>query len=172
MRFSHFSAICIAFVGLVNIGNAQDINDARVLSNLRACYEAQTTVDGMRACIGQAALACQDETEGGYSTLGLSQCQWAEAKAWDVLLNEAYGAAMAAAKGGDDADRDTPEFARRAETLRAMQRAWIPFRDAKCAAEYAKWGMGSMRHIAASGCLMQTNAEQTIQLWAMFDAFR
>ena len=80
-------------------------------------------------------------------------------------MNEAYGVAMQAAKGGDDADSGAPEFARREETLRAMQRAWIPFRDAKCDAEYAKWGSGSMRNIAGSGWLMQTNAEQTIQLW-------
>jgi len=164
--------LTLAIILLATPLAAQDINEARVLTTLRACYDAQTTLDGMRACIGQAALTCQDETEGGYSTLGQSFCQQAEARGWDVLLNEAYRTAMEAAKGGDDADSDMPEFARRAETLRAMQRAWIPFRDAKCDAEYAKWGMGSMRNIAGSGCLMQTNAEQTIQLWAMYDAFR
>ena len=150
---------------------AQEINDARVLANLRTCFDgAEATVSGKRACIGKAALACMDETEGGYSTLGQSQCQLAEARAWDVLLNEQYRAVVDFATGGD-ADETDAIYARREETLRAMQRAWIPFRDAKCAAEYAKWGMGSMRNIAGSGCLMQTNAEQTIQLWAMYDAF-
>ena len=151
---------------------AQEIDSARVLANVRACFDAaDATMSGKQACIGEAALLCMDETEGGYSTLGQSQCQQAEAEAWDVLLNEQYRVAMDFAKGGD-ADETEAVFARRAETLRAMQRAWIPFRDAKCAAEYAKWGMGSMRNIAGSGCLMQTNAEQTIQLWGMYDAFR
>lgn len=152
--------------------SAQEIDSARVLVHVRACFEAaDAETGGKRACIGQAALRCQDETEGGYSTLGQTQCQYAEAEAWDVLLNEQYKVAMAAARAGDAGESDTG-YARRAETLRAMQRAWIPFRDAKCAAEYAIWGMGSMRNIASSGCLMQTNAEQTIQLWAMYDAFQ
>ncbi len=151
---------------------AQNVNDANVLPTLRACFGGADSLATARACIGQGALVCQDATEGGYSTIGQSQCQQSEAAAWDVLLNEAYRVAMDFAKGADANDSDSPNFARRAETLRAMQRAWIPFRDAKCDAEYAKWGRGSMRNIAGSACFMYTNAEQTIQLWAMYDAFR
>lgn len=151
---------------------AQQIDDTRVLDNIRACVSgAENTVDGKQSCIGEAALVCMKETEGGFSTLGQSQCQLAEARGWDVLLNGQYRVAMDAAKGADASETEAI-YARRADTLRAMQRAWIPFRDAKCEAEYAKWGTGSMRNIAGSGCLMQTNAEQTIQLWAMYDAFR
>lgn len=151
---------------------AQEVNDAQVLPTLRACFNAADSVDDARACIGIGSQICQDQTEGGNSAMGQSFCQQSEAQAWDVLLNEAYRNAMDFAKGTDYDDRNSPEFARREETLRAMQRAWIPFRDAKCDAEYAKWGSGSMRYIAASGCFMYTNAEQTIQLWAMYNAFR
>ncbi len=150
---------------------AQEVDFARVEANLRACFnEAEDTIDAKRACIGTAALICMDESEGGYSTYGQSQCQSAEAAAWDVLLNEQYRAAMATARSADAEESDAG-YARRAETLRAMQRAWIPFRDAKCDAEYAVWGRGSMRQIAGTGCMMQTNAEQTIQIWAIYDAF-
>jgi len=148
---------------------AQEIDDARVLSNLRACYEPETGVRGKRACIGEAGLQCQDETEGGYSTLGQSMCQMAEARAWDVILNEEYRAAMETSKGFDaDNQASFPEFTHRAETLRAAQRAWIPYRDALCAAEYAKWGEGSMRNIAASACQVDVVANRAIDLWNMY----
>ncbi len=148
---------------------AQDINDAKVLADLRACYDGAGSADGKRACIGEAGLQCQDETEGGYSTLGQSMCQMAEARAWDVILNEEYRAAMEMSKSFDEGDRaQFPEFTHRAETLRAAQRAWIPYRDALCAAEYAKWGAGSMRNIAGSACKVEVIANRAIDLWNMY----
>ena len=57
-----------------------------------------------------------------------------------------------------------PEFANRADSLLAAQRAWIVLRDADCGLEYAMWGSGSMRQIAGAGCRMQRTAERTIYL--------
>ena len=74
---------------------------------------------------------------------------------------------MAWAKAGDADDMaNFPEFANRADSLRAAQRAWIAFRDAECGLEYALWGSGSMRNIAGTDCLMHMAAERTIELRA------
>ncbi len=153
--------------------SAQDIDDARVLSTLRACYDTENDSAGKRACIGEAGLQCQNETEGGFSTLGQTWCQAAEARAWDVILNEEYRVAMDISKGFDAENQARfPEYTNRAETLRAAQRAWIPYRDALCIAEYAKWGEGSMRNIAASACEVDMVANRAIDLWNMYEMMR
>ncbi len=151
---------------------AQDIDPARMLSGLRACYDAADTIEGKNACLWQMSNRCMDETQGGYSTLGQAQCMAAESDAWDALLNEEYRFAMDSARSLDETDADTPEFAVRADTLREAQRAWIPYRDANCTAAYAKWGMGSMRQIEGVSCLMRMTAQRTVELWALYETMR
>lgn len=152
---------------------ADEIDPARVLGQLRACYEPAETAAAKEACMFTVSEACQAEEEGGYSTLGMSMCNHAEAEAWDVLLNEAYRAAQAfgAAMDADEAAH-FPNLDKRTETLRAAQRAWITYRDAACVHAYASWGAGSMRHIAGTACGLRMTATRTIELWGMYDMFR
>jgi uncharacterized protein YecT (DUF1311 family) len=73
----------------------------------------------------------------------------------------------------DAQERDTfPEFANRAESLQAAQRAWIPLRDADCSLEYAMWGSGSMRQIASADCGMRLTGERAIYLKFLGDYMR
>ncbi|MEO0774677.1 MAG: lysozyme inhibitor LprI family protein, partial [Pseudomonadota bacterium] len=52
------------------------------------------------------------------------------------------------------------------EALRAMQRAWIAYRDATCDYEYSQWGGGTGGGPALIGCIMRETGEQTLYLLA------
>ena len=135
---------------------------------LEQCYEAAAGTEAKAQCIGAMAQVCMDDQDGGHTTLGMSSCLGAEGEVWDRFLNAEYKATMAWSAASDE---DFPEFAKRAEYLRAAQRAWIAFRDAECALEYAQWGSGSMRSIAGADCQMQMTAERTIDLLEMREMF-
>lgn len=139
---------------------ADEDADAR---DLRACVAARATEDAA-LCQGIIAEPCTATPEGG-TTLGLTDCQMRENRAWDRLLNEEYARAMAAAQSSDQAESAyRAEFARFAASLRDAQRAWIAFRDAECGLEYARYGSGSMRNPANALCLAQMTAERTLRL--------
>ncbi len=139
---------------------------------LEACLKAAEKATELRACLGTMSTTCMDSQDGGHSTLGMTSCLNAEAKVWDTFLNAEYKATRAFAKAMDaDEAEYFPQFARRAETLLAAQRAWIAFRDAECDRAYADWGSGSMRNIAWADCQMQMTADRAIDLRAMREVF-
>jgi uncharacterized protein YecT (DUF1311 family) len=116
-------------------------------------------------CIGRAAASCRAQP-GGQTTFGLSFCFSVEAEWWDARLNDVYRRLMAREREVDArvaGHYDTPP-ASRAEALRAMQRAWIPFRDAACAYERSQWGGGSGGRPATLACLMERTARQSLHL--------
>lgn len=132
---------------------------------LAECYAAADDTGARKLCVGVMSGACIREEESGQSTLGMSQCNYSETRFWDGLLNDEYRQTMEWAKAMDSDEAEIfPEFANRAKTLLAAQRAWITFRDAECELEYAVWGSGSMRNIAGSSCIMRMTAGRTIEL--------
>ena len=140
---------------------------------LTRCYEAAADAEAKAACLGRMSAACMETEEGGETTLGMTFCLGAEADAWDSYLNVEYAETRAWARAADkDEAAYFPEFAVRAETLLEAQRAWIAFRDAECALEYAQWGAGSMRNIAHATCRMQMTAERTLDLRRMRESFQ
>ncbi|MEM6477593.1 MAG: lysozyme inhibitor LprI family protein [Pseudomonadota bacterium] len=130
-----------------------------------ACLAAQETQDAALLCAGRAAEACIIATPGGYSTVAMAGCLDRELTWWDAALNAAYADALRAAKEADASGAYGPRGRPEAErSLREMQRAWIPFRDARCIFEEAKWGGGTGGGPAFIGCLMQETARQTLIL--------
>ncbi len=125
----------------------------------RACFNGSLGTDTVRECIGTAALACQENTEAGYSNLGMATCFRKEGEAWDKLLNEVYREVIAGAKVADARDGGGREAA-----MRVAQRAWIGFRDAECAFTYALFGDGSMRIPLGAECVMRLTAERVLDL--------
>lgn len=139
---------------------------------LAACYEAASEPASRGACVGRMASVCMEQ-EGGQTTLGMSSCLSAEAEVWDDYLNAEYRATRDWMKAADAEEAGFfPEFAVRAEKLLEAQRAWIAFRDAECALDYAEWGAGSMRTIAYADCMLQMTAERTMELRDMREAFQ
>lgn len=119
-------------------------------------------------CIGTAAQACIDETPGGYSTAGMSGCFWAENEYWDGRLNATYQKVRAQAKEMDvENGVGTLTSLSQADALRDMQRAWIPYRDAKCDYVRSQWGGGTGGGPASAACMMRTTAEQALFLETM-----
>ena len=108
---------------------------------LEQCYDEAAGAEAKAQCIGAMAQVCMDDQDGGHTTLGVSSCLGAEGEVWDRFLNAEYKATMAWSAASDEDEAEYfPGFAKRAEHLRAAQRAWIVFRDAECALEYAQWG--------------------------------
>lgn len=137
---------------------------------LRSCYAETPDTDAKEACLGGISTACMETEEGGQTTLGITWCLSAEADVWDELLNDEYAQARDQAKAADaDEAAYFPDYAVRVDKLLAAQRAWIAFRDAECALEYAEWGAGSMRNIAFADCRMTMTAERTLDLRRMWE---
>ena len=126
------------------------------------CLANSETMSEKSECIGRSANLCMDETPGGYSTFAMGGCISLETAFWDARLNAVYKSVQAAAAAQDaDAMQGAPS---QTEALRAMQRAWIPYRDATCSYEAAQWGGGTGAGPAFGGCLMRMTGEQSLYL--------
>ncbi|MDF1855673.1 lysozyme inhibitor LprI family protein [Pseudooceanicola sp.] len=120
---------------------------------------------GRSDCIGASGEACMQATPGGQSTVGMGGCLDRELSYWDARLNSAYGSAMRQAKQADQANSDGAlAVLSQAQALREMQRAWIPFRDAKCDFARSQWGGGTGGGPAQLSCLMQETGQQALYL--------
>ncbi len=100
------------------------------------------------ACIGQFSAACLKHPEN-QTTVGMERCYHDEYRAWDVLLNRHFRD-RARGAGGDE--------------LRQVQRAWITYRDRKCAFFRVHYAGGSMARWLAAQCMMDTTARRAIEL--------
>jgi len=135
-----------------------------------ACVsEAYSTSPGLSGhavltCIGRAAAACM-MTPGGDTTIGMMECLDGEVRYWDVRLNTAYAERVAIAKEQDAEMRDLGSAAASIEeSLRAMQRSWIAFRDASCLYEQVQWMGGTGGGPATAACHMHETARQALKL--------
>lgn len=148
--------------GWPTAGTAQDlVFNSAITTHCMVDVEGAARLD----CAGASAMVCMDETPGGDTTVGMGGCLNAEYQFWDAALNDAYrdlltlygenDAAMLA--GGWSAPEQVP-------LLKAMQRVWITYRDARCDFERAKWGGGSGGGPATYQCLLEVTAAQTLVL--------
>jgi uncharacterized protein YecT (DUF1311 family) len=104
-------------------------------------------------------------TPGGDTTIGMIDCLGAENAYWDARLNAAYTARMVESRQADDETaRLASAAASLADALRAMQRAWIDYRDATCLHEQAQWRGGSGGGPATMACHMVETARQALRL--------
>ena len=101
--------------------------------------------------------ACMSSGEAAEGvTVAMADCTSAEIDVQDAKLNAAYQQVM---RGLEEAPR---------QKLRDAQRAWIKFRDTKCASE-ANSG-GTMDILNSGGCILDATVRRTIELEAMGDA--
>lgn len=133
----------------------------------RECLDraAQESRPDPARCIGRSADLCMTRTEGGESTYGMSGCLDRELSFWDARLNGDY--AELRARDGQT-DRENARMALQVppleQNLRAMQRAWIAYRDAVCDYELATWGGGTGGGPAMTSCMMTMTAKQALYL--------
>lgn len=147
----------ICFLGSMTAASAQDLSFSPLQTE--RCLDR---IDDPLACVGASAEACMEASEGGFSTVVMGWCLEQEWQYWDSRLNETYRIAL---EGARQNDRESAGFGpSQEEALRAMQRAWIPFRDLGCDWVRSQWGGGTGGGPAAIGCLMTETARQTLFL--------
>ncbi len=116
----------------------------------------------LMTCVGAAADHCMEVSPGGSSTVGMGFCLEQEWLYWDGRLNDAYAVATKLARQTDAEMKDLgATVPSQEEALRAMQRAWIPFRDRKCDYVRSFWGGGTGGGPASIACLMRETARQS-----------
>jgi len=99
----------------------------------------------------------------------LTFCAEQDWMAADADLNAAYAAAQAAMKA---VDANLPVSLRGASVaLRDAQRAWIPFRDAACAAEGYQMRGGSAEPMVIYGCRARVTQTRAADLWTLAEAY-
>lgn len=102
--------------------------------------------------------------------MGMIDCFNAELRLWDRRLNAAYAKRIAAARSEDAQGTNVRSTSTSlVDSLRAMQRAWIGYRDAACLYEQAQWLGGTGAGPATMACHMHETARQALQLegwWA------
>lgn len=119
---------------------------------------------GVLDCVGRAAAECM-MTPGGDTTIGMIDCLDGELRYWDGRLNAAYAQRVKSAKDQDTEMRKLGSaVASLEESLRAMQRAWISFRNTSCQYEQAQWMGGTGGGPATAACHMQETAHQALKL--------
>lgn len=114
-------------------------------------------------CINVASDHCMQTNPGGQTTVGMGYCLDAEWQAWDRRLNATYARMLAQAQA-EDADLNSSAVPRQAPALKAMQRAWITFRDRKCDWARSLWGGGTGGGPATASCLLTETARQVLYL--------
>lgn len=157
---------CAALLGLSPVVASAEINPAPYRAVFDACVVDGAKMADLNRCIGEASDLCQGREDDGYSTVGMMFCALMERDLWDEKLNTAYQEQMTLARMIDQksAQYSDDAYANLEDSLRDAQRAWITFRDAQCALEYARWGSGSMRNIIGADCHLTMTAERTIYL--------
>lgn len=129
------------------------------------CLEVNEGTPEARACIGLSASDCMESTPIGSTTVGMGFCLDAELTLWDARLNAAYKDLMAHDRAQDAENKTYGGYAPpMADALRAMQRAWIAYRDMRCDYERSQWGDGTGGGPAAYSCLMHLTGEQALYL--------
>lgn len=132
-------------------------------------YQARATDAGLSGhgvldCVGQAAAACM-MMPGGDTTIGMVECLDGELSYWNKRLDAAFTTRLADAQAQDAEMRTLGSAAALIEeNLRAMQQAWISFRDASCLYEQAQWMGGTGSGPATLACHMQETARQVLKL--------
>jgi len=105
-------------------------------------------------CIGAAFDACIAAAPSD-TTVVMAACAERELGAWDGLLNVWYGILV------DELDPDA------ADRLRALQRSWIGWRDARCAFEASLYDGGTLQGPATTLCRADATAVRALELSAL-----
>jgi len=156
---------CLFFCVLLLSGPAAAQDLSFQIAPTESCLWDSGNTGEKRACIGRAAAACMEQP-GGSSTVAMGFCLDQELAYWDDMLNDAYGQLMQAMRA---ADEGLPShLAIQANSLRDMQRAWIPYRDARCTHEASLWQGGTGASPAYLNCILHETGEQALYLGALY----
>ncbi len=117
-----------------------------IVERIESCLaDRQPILMQGQACIGIHWNACLRHAEN-QTTLGMERCYLDEYRAWDALLNRYW--------------RQRPA----GEALLQVQRAWLTYRDRKCAYFRVHHHGGSIARWLGAHCMADTTARRAIEL--------
>ena len=127
---------------------------------LEQCIQAALTPAGpgeesgpnITDCISVGSTACQNDAGGSASNPIVVRCDGQEQAFWDSLIDFEYGELQTALKGDALA------------ALKRSQKAWSPWRDARCGLVRQSEGKIATADIDVSYCQMDTSAQRAIDL--------
>lgn len=163
--FQTLAGALAAFTLAAPGAHAQDLTFD--IKDTQHCLSTSGTYAEMQSCIGASANACMSATDMGGTTVGMGGCIDRELRYWDDRLNASYRSLRAKDRAEDAEYGSAPGYAKQANALRDMQRAWIAYRDATCDYERAQWGGGTGGGPATLGCLMRLTGRQALYLERM-----
>lgn len=102
------------------------------------------------------------DCENAMTQSAMNACAYQDYRAADFALNEVYAWAMKRARGYENGS-DT--------ALREAQRAWIPYRDAACAAEGQLYEGGSIRPLIEYACLATLTERRTDDMRSAYEDY-
>ena len=150
-----FAAVLLIAIAMATAAaNAQTRKPtAQEASAIRDCatkYRDDVS-EGERQCLfNLVATPCTNTSAGG-SNLGTAECYRVEAAIWDDLLNKNFKSLL------DTLDDE------QAAKARAMQRAWLGYRDTTCNF-YMDKAQGSMAIPMGSACVARETARRALLL--------
>lgn len=151
MRLAPLAALLLLLPVQALAGDPSGLDEAE----MDRCVAGAATEGAIADCAGTGVAACRTFWEGreagrdAYTIL--EACTDAERQFWEARLTAVYDGLIA------DTQARRPE---EVEAVRAMERSWIAFRDARCAAERGLFGHGTGGAIAVPECQMKETARQ------------
>jgi uncharacterized protein YecT (DUF1311 family) len=137
------------------------VKSATLVPALQQCIEGveasakaggdDSDVPNMADCISVGTNACQNES-GASTPQGIVVCDREEQAFWEALLSFSY----------DSLRTSLPASAFR--SLEAAQKAWLPWRAARCKFVFDSSGSAADSPDYLSFCLMETTGERAIDL--------
>jgi uncharacterized protein YecT (DUF1311 family) len=155
MRAANFLALLVALAGLpLTAAQAEPRKPtAQEVAKIRNCAaKYQDDLDAVeRECLFKLVGDPCTNTPEGSSNVGTADCYRLEASIWDNLLNENFKTLLG--------DLDEEQTAK----LRAMQRAWLAYRDTTCNFYWDKI-RGTMAIPMSAACIARETARRAVLL--------
>jgi uncharacterized protein YecT (DUF1311 family) len=125
---------------------------AKAAAKIEACLakEAAKSPSKPSACVGIIQTPCDDNVSAG-GEAAHATCADNETAAWDLLLNQRW------AELAQSMDKE------KFDQLKAVQKMWLAYRDAKCA-YLAKDDETMMGYMNAAFCRLDETSRRTLEL--------
>lgn len=146
----------LAVIAAVGTAAAQDAGRKPTAGETAAIHDCAAKYrddvsEGERQCLFKLVATPCANTPQGKSNLGTADCYRVEGAIWDELLNQNFKTLL------DELDDQ------QAAKARAMQRAWLAYRDTTCGF-YADKIRGSMAIPMGNACLARETARRALLL--------
>ena len=159
--------ICVTCVLSSGFAAAQPSHTGPYEDGFNGCLATEAP----EACTGQAAAACMAAEEGGQTTLGMTRCLGMEGVLWSWAISRETTQMLHRLRAIDAGNREFhgEAYSGAAEALAVSRATWEAWAEAECALDYALWGAGSHRNVAAGQCRIALSAARLTRLRSLLD---